>query len=290
MRVAPRVEQRRCDHRRPARLQRDLREQRRRRLERVGLRARGALRRARRTRGEDHDPPFLRRRGELRFRARRDQLLERGVGRARAGLAPRDEALAPLRTFGDQLGELLVIDHSGRVFAAQHVGDLRSGERRVQIQRAGAQLRAGDRRLDEATVVAAHDRHVLALADPHLAQLTGERVRAPVHLAVADRTAIVDDRRAIRKADRTAQERRRRGRAPLAQRAQRAQRLVRPFRLDHARPEQGPRDLQLVAGFAGVHGSQPYPNARKRKRRFSSRLRPVRPCPASARGPFARRR
>ncbi len=60
VREAPRVEHRRGDHRRLARVQRDLREQRGRRLERVGLLARGALGRAGRARGEDHDAPASR--------------------------------------------------------------------------------------------------------------------------------------------------------------------------------------------------------------------------------------
>ena len=55
-------------------------------------------------------------------------------------------------------GELLVVDHDGRVLPLEHVDQLRAGERGVEVDQVGAELGRGDGGLDEAAVVAGHQR------------------------------------------------------------------------------------------------------------------------------------
>ena len=289
VRKAPRVKHRRRDHRRLARLQRDLREQGRRRLQRVRLRARRTLGRTRRARREDHHPPALGGSAQIGVIAAGDQLFEQRLGRTRAGLTPGDEALAAPAGLLYQLRELLVVDQCHGVFARDHVGDLRAGEVGVEVQRARPQLRAGDRRLDEAAVVAAHDRDAVAFADAGLPQAPGERVGALLSLAEGERSALVDDRRPVGVADRGSEIGRRGGGPPAAKSRQRAHRLVRARGREHARAKQGRGDLQLVASLARVHRLS-VPNALKAAAPALSRPRPVRPFPAVARGRAGPRR
>ena len=64
----------------------------------------------------------------------------------------------------------------------------------VQEQRVRAELGAGDDRLDEAAVVAGHDRDVVALVDAVVGERVRERVRALVDLAERQLPELVDDR------------------------------------------------------------------------------------------------
>ena len=202
VRVAPGVEQRRGDQRRLARPQRDPREQRRGRLERVGLLCATRPSACRSCPRSGSRPGRARAGGcKRRWSLARDQLLERRIARALArspGSQPGDEALAarrrPRRTSSR---ELLVVDQRAGSSRAQHVGDLRPREGRVQIQHARAELRAGDRRLDEAAVVAAHDRDASPSPTPAAPQAVRERVGARVDLGEGQRAALVDDRQAV---------------------------------------------------------------------------------------------
>ena len=115
VREAPGVEHRRGDHRALARVQRDLRQQRRRRVQRLGLAARRALRRAGRARGEDHDLPRLGGRHHIGRVAALDQLLERRV--VELGASASCQPMKRLRRTAasrDQVGELLVEDDRAR--------------------------------------------------------------------------------------------------------------------------------------------------------------------------------
>ena len=88
------------------------------------------------------------------------------------------------------------------LLALDHVGDLRAGEGGVQVQRVRAELGAGDGGVDEAAVVAAHDRHAVALDDARVRERVRERVGAPVHVGEGQRAQLVDQRRLVRVADR----------------------------------------------------------------------------------------
>ena len=59
---------------------------------------------------------------------------------------------------GEQLVELGVVDDRLRLLALDHAVQLRAGEVGVHEQHGRAELRAGEQRVDEAAVVAAHDR------------------------------------------------------------------------------------------------------------------------------------
>jgi hypothetical protein len=107
---------------------------------------------------------------------------------------PGDEAFASRPAVRDQIAELLVVDQRDWVFTAHHVCDLRSGEHRVQVQSAHSQLGAGHGRLDEAAMVAAHDRDRVLFGDAVRAQRARERVSAPVDFGEGERAALVDDR------------------------------------------------------------------------------------------------
>jgi hypothetical protein len=159
-----------------------------------------------------------------------DQVFEcRQVGRV-AVVDPADEAAHPLGRLGHQAGELLVVDQGDRLFAAHDIGELRAGERGVQVDDVGAELRARDRRLDEAAVVAAHDRDAVALEDSVVAQRVGERVRALVDLAECERPRLVDDRLAVGVAQRCDRVAGGGGRAEVLADRQHLDELVRPQR------------------------------------------------------------
>jgi len=141
------VKQRRADQRSPAGAQRDLREQRRGRVERLGLLAVGPLRRPGRAAREQDDAASRPRRDEFAGVAAVDELLEgrtvRGeTRRPGLGLGPRDEAQAPARGGADALGELRVADDRAGVLAGADRRDLRAGEGGVEQQRVRAQLGA----------------------------------------------------------------------------------------------------------------------------------------------------
>ena len=195
-------------------LQRDPVQQRGDRVHRLGLRAAGALRRAGRAGGEDRRLARLLRRAQVR-RCRRPRRGPRAlVAGLLVGLVPGDVALELDVGLAQQVGELLVVDERGGVLALEHVGQLRLGERRVEEQGVGAELRARHDGLDEAAVVAAHDRDAVARPDPGLAPGVGERVRALVDLPEGERARLVDDRRRRRDSARRTRCSRRRASAP----------------------------------------------------------------------------
>ena len=82
--------------------------------------------------------------------------------RALRPLGPRDVALAAARPPRRAAGELLVVDDRARHLPRADRRDLGRGERRVEKEDVGAELRARDGRLDEAAVVATQDRHDVA--------------------------------------------------------------------------------------------------------------------------------
>ena len=89
----------------------------------------------------------------------------------------------PVSASLEQPGELLVVDHRRRALALEHLDQLRTRERRVEEQDVGAELGGGHAGVDEAPVVAAHDRDAVALVDAPRRQRAGQRVRATVQLA-----------------------------------------------------------------------------------------------------------
>ena len=138
---APGVEERRRDHRPLAGVQRDLREQRRERAERVGLGALRPLRRPGRARGEDHEPARLRGRIEVVV-ARSPRSARRAScppSRSRPSSLQATNALQPdllarLAGLLEQLRELLVVDQRHGPLALDHVGQLRRRRRRCSCR------------------------------------------------------------------------------------------------------------------------------------------------------------
>ena len=239
MRQAPGVKQRRADQRSPAGAQRDLREQRRGRVERLGLLAVGPLRRPGRAAREEDDAAPRPRRDEFAGVAAVDELLEgravRGeTRRPGLGLGPRNEAQAAVRGGADALGELRVADDRAGVLAGADRRDLRAGEGGVEQQRVRAQLGGRDERLDEAAVVATEDRDHVVLADPRLSPRMRECVRAPVHLGEGQLAMVVDDRRRAGVANGRHGVAARHRRTPFAQRPDDAREAVRARGGQHA--------------------------------------------------------
>jgi hypothetical protein len=166
--------------------------------------------------GEDDEARFVGRRLQVGVLGGGDQRVEgRRVG---LPLAPADHPLDALVDAVEQAGELLVVDQRLRPLATGHLDELRPGEHRVQVERAGAELGAGQRRLDEAAMVAAHDPDPVAVADPDPLEGVGERVGAPLKLLEAERAALVDQRRLVRVVDRRRGDAERRRGAPADQR------------------------------------------------------------------------
>ncbi len=179
-----------------------------------------------------------------------DQLLERGV-LDRVGIVdPAHEALAPRAGVLEQVGELLVEHDRHRLLALDHLGDLRARERGVQVQAVGAQLGVGHGGLHEAAVVAAHDRHAVALLDAGVGQAGGQRVGALVDLLEGQGAQLVDQGGAVRVADRAGDEAGRGAAAPAPQRVADPRELVRPDRAHHARVGQDLHAAQLVGRLA----------------------------------------
>ena len=243
---APRVEERRGDHRSLSRPQRNLREQRCQRAERVGLCALRPLGRPRRARGQDHEPARLGGGIEVAVVAGLDQVVERAIRRPLvAAVGPGDEApqpdlLARLRGRLEQAPELAVMDQRHGLLALDHAGQLRCGEGRVHVQARGAKLRDRERRLDEAAVVATHDRDPVSLPHALCGKAPGERVGATVDLGEGQRARLVLEHRLVGMVDRpTGDPGRRRG-APTGQHPEELRQLVRTHRVDHAGLDERP--------------------------------------------------
>ena len=252
MREAPRVEQRRGDHRRLARLERDARQQRGDGVERARARAVGSLRGSGRARGEDHGAARLLRRVDLVVGAVDDQVLEQRVLGLAVALEPADEPLAPPAALGDELGELLVVDQRGGLLALHHVGDLRPGEARVQVQPVRPELGQRHAELDEVAVVAAQHADVVALVDAGVGQRVAEAVGALVDVLERQGPELVDDRRLVGVADRRGGVARGRGRAPAGEREAELEDPVRAVEGDDAGPEEDVRGPGLVDDV--IHG------------------------------------
>ena len=192
---APGVEQRRGDHHPLAAAIGDAVEEAGDRAETAGAGPLGSLRGPGRARGEDDEAGLLLGRVEVRLVAGGDHPLERR-SRSPRPRGPGDHPLDPLDAL-QQAAELLVVDQQPRALARDHVGELGAGEHRVQIERAGAELGRGDRRVDEAAVVSAHDPDPVASPDAEPGERVGERVGAAVQLLEGERAAIVDQRRLV---------------------------------------------------------------------------------------------
>jgi hypothetical protein len=72
----------------------------------------------------------------------------------------------------------------------------------------------GQRRVDEAAMVAAHDRDPVALAEALVGERVGKRVRAGLHLGEAERAHLVDERGLVPAGDRAGDDPGRRAGAP----------------------------------------------------------------------------
>ena len=108
------------------------------------------------------------------------------------------------------------------LLALEDVDELRAGEGGVEVEDVGAELGGGDARVDEAAVVAAHDRDAVARADAARAQRVGEPVAAVVQLAEGQLAELVDDRGPVGVAGSPSRRTRRRGRSPSAAGSRRA--------------------------------------------------------------------
>jgi hypothetical protein len=229
------------------RAQRDLLDQPGDRVQRLGLLAVGALRRAGRAAREDHDPPLRRRHDDVVRVAALDQRLEQLGARGRRGaVRPGDEAPAPRGRAGDEVLELLVVDDRLGLLALADLGQLRPGEGGVEKHRVRAERGQRDHRLDEAAVVAAQQRDVVAFDDPRVAPRVRERVRAPVHVGERQRAGLVDDRDVVRVADRRRRVAGGRRRTPVPDRLERADELVGAGRPEHPATDQRARGGGLL--------------------------------------------
>ena len=110
----------------------------------------------------------------------------------------------------------------------------------------GAEPRAGDRRVDEAAVVAAHDRDAVAGADAVRGERAGERVGAAVQLAEAERAELVDQRRLVRRSRGGDGDRAGGGGPPAHQRAADEREAVGADRRDQAGVDQRLDDAGVV--------------------------------------------
>ncbi len=252
-----------------------------------GLAARRPLGGAGRAGRQDHRATVLRGRLQVRRVVGLDELLERRdvVGRRRV-VGPAED---PHRDRGlpDEVGELLVVDEHGGLVASEHLDQLRAGEGGVEVERVGPQLGCGDARIDEAAVVAAHDRHPVALPDPELAQRMGQRVRTGVHLAEREAPELVDEPDPAGRSQCQGREPPGRSGPPLAQAVAQARERERRVRTDdpgagedlHGGPGRHGAGLQL-----GEHGGSLRPRTRRRLSRSSSARRvasPTSPCSPS---------
>ena len=276
------------DHHRLAAAVGDAVDQRRHGRQPFGAGALRSLRRPGGARGEDDEARLVGRRLAVALVARRDQRLERRLSGLAVGPGD-DPPHAPVDPV-EQPGELLVVDQRLRPLAPRHLDQLRPGEHRVEVERAGAELGGGQRRLDEAAVVAAHDPDPVAGADPDPGERVGERVGAALELLPGERAALVDQRGRVGVVERGGGDAGRRRCPPAQEGGADLQRPVRPDRLEDAGFAQHPDLERFVRGrLPRRRGdrSEPahraanpirYPRKPPLCRRFPRRGRPS-PCP-----------
>ena len=259
---APGVEHRRGDHRRLAGPQRDLREQRRRRLERVAAAWRAA----------PFGVPVV---PEVRITTRplsRRRLQARRRRRARSAPRASDRPARPARSVpsgsrqatkrGPPAGAVAhEVARTPRRRSAATGPRARSTSAICGPAKAVFRYSApapsfehGDGRLDEAAVVAAHDRHAVAFADARPARARG-RARwcagAPRAKVSVPRSSTIAG--AVGVARRRDRSRRAAGVGPSGAAPQRAQRPVGPRRLEHARCRAASVRPAACAWPCGVH-------------------------------------
>ncbi len=133
--------------------------------------------------------------------ARGDQGIERIPG-ALLVVGPGAPATARRLDVPERFRVLVVVDEQVRALPARHLADLRSGERRVEQDDAGATFGGGKHGVHESPVVAHEDRNPFAGLEPVLAPRVGERVRALIELPVAELASFVDQGQTIAVPDR----------------------------------------------------------------------------------------
>ena len=107
-----------------------------------------------------------------------DEAVER-VGLAASSPSVHDSTRVSTWAFSSIEVNSVVVDHDGGVLPLEHVDQLRAGERGVEVEQVGAELGRGHGGLDEAAVVAGHQRDRVALLDPQVLEPAGQRVGAP---------------------------------------------------------------------------------------------------------------
>ena len=88
------------------------------------------------------------------------------------------------------------------ILARAHVTELGSGEIRVEVQDAGAELRRGEADVDESPVVATEDPDRIVPADTAVGEDGGESVGPVVELPEREWSELVDEADPVRMADR----------------------------------------------------------------------------------------
>ena len=106
------------------------------------------------------------------------------------------QAGEPLHGRAQESVELVVGDEHVDVLALEHVGELWCGETGIEQHRVGAESRHRGDRLDEAAMIAAHDRD--GRRARHGGQRRGQGVGPPVQFTPGDRSGLIDDRDAVR--------------------------------------------------------------------------------------------
>ena len=218
---APGVEQRRGDVRAPAGPERQPGQQRGGGLD-AGLAARGALGRAGRPGGQDDDPALLLRGRVVAGRALARSATRASPGSSRSAPASGGSTQPSTRSRVPASSSIAVNSSSCTttwgLLPLEHVDELRAGEGGVEVEDVGAELGGRDARVDEAAVVAAHDRDGVTGPDAPRAQRVGEPVAAVVQLPERQLAELVDDARSVRAAGSPSRRSRRRGRSPSARR------------------------------------------------------------------------
>ena len=274
------MKERRRDHHRLAAAEGDLVDQGSQGEQTVGAGALGPLRRTGGAGGEDHEARLVGRRPVVCLRAAGDQALQRPLLPLTVAVGPSDDPVDRAVDPGQEVAELLVVDERLRRLAPSHLGQLRAGEHRVEVERAGAELGRRQSRLDEAAVVAAHDPDPVAVADPKLGrESVGEGIGAPVQPFEAERSAFVDDRDLVRMVDRRGGDAERRRGAPADKGRPDLHRLVGAHEAD---------DAGFVQHF-DLEGGVRHRGSQARKVRAKARHRTMKTIRSQALRPRCRR-